>query len=153
MIGFGAGIVRHSFVPEGNAAALAGCCLLEANSWRGYQTIFPSSSVHSIQGAPRSVMTSLSTGIINHSFIPERNATALAGSCLVEANSWRWYQAIFPSSFIHRIQRTPRPVVIYFGAGIVRNADVLERNAAAFTGYCLLMANQFWCHLHCKKDK
>jgi len=36
MIGFGAGIVRHSFVPEGNAAALAGCCPLGANSWRGY---------------------------------------------------------------------------------------------------------------------
>ena len=52
---------------------------------------------------------------------------------------------ISPSPFIHRVQRTPKSVVISFCAGIVPHCIVLERNAATVARYCLLGADS-WNH-------
>lgn len=138
MIGFSAGRVLHSIVSKRNTATFASCCPLKTNSWCRYQTISPSSFVQRIQGTPKSVMINFCAGIVRHSLVCEWNAVTMARSCFLKTSSWRRVQAISPSSFIHRIQGTPRSVMTSVGAGIISYSSVLKRNATTLTRCCFM---------------
>ena len=79
----------------------------------------------------------------NGKFLEEQESLLINENGLIR----RRLTAISPSSFVHRIQGAPRPVMINLGTVTVSHSFVAERDAATLATCCFLRARSWrWYH-------